>query len=276
MIKILEYDQLDSTNDEAKRLVRAAKNNGPAEQNRGDIVKKLYGSVITARRQNAGRGRMGKSFFSPGGDCIYASFILPLPERPAEQLITAAAAVAVCEALENTTAYKPGIKWVNDIIVGGKKVCGILAETIPEAVILGIGVNINIEDGGLPKELQGIAGSLRMSEKEKDDFFSALAEKVPFYVSSEKTGGSSCAADKRADKRDGSFCPASDISSVINAYRKRSVIIGKSILVVQGDKKRPAAALGIADDGALIVKYEDGSTENLRAGEISVMDAAVT
>ena len=239
---MIEYDELDSTSNEAKRLVR--------EGNAAE----LYGTVIVAHHQTAGRGRMGKSFASPKGDSVYSTFILPPPDNPAEQLTTALAAVAVCEAIENTTSYNPGIKWVNDVFVDGKKVCGILAESIQDvsanqgAVVLGIGVNINLNEDDLPDDLRNIAGSLIMNEVEKEAFFKALVEKIFSYVSSQE--------------KDMAF---------VDAYRKRSILIGKNIIVKQGEKNRPAVALGIADDGALIVEYEDGSSDELRTGEVGIL-----
>jgi BirA family biotin operon repressor/biotin-[acetyl-CoA-carboxylase] ligase len=232
--RLIEYEELDSTNDEAKRLVRA----GTSE---------LYGTVITARRQTAGRGRKGRGFLSPGSGgtqpgSIYASFILEPPENLAEQFITALAAVAVCEAIEETTSYEPGIKWINDVLVDGKKICGILAESIPGAVILGIGVNINLKIDDLPQELTDTVGSLKMDEKERQCFFNALVGNVFRCVP----------------------------GSPMDAYRKRSILTGQNIIIIQGENKRPAKALGVADDGALIVEYEDGSVCELRTGEITV------
>jgi len=167
-VQLFEHDELDSTNNEAKRMVRAAKD-----------VPALYGcAVVTARRQSAGRGRNDKNFASPGGGSVYASFILAPPENPAEQHITMVAAVAVCEAIEACTLYRPSIKWVNDIIVDSKKVCGILSETVPGAVVVGIGINININEEDFPKKLHGSAGSLTMEESVRNRFFDELVETV--------------------------------------------------------------------------------------------------
>jgi len=164
MRSIYHYDEIDSTNDEAKRRLRAGE--------------ELIGAVITAGKQSAGRGRLGKSFASPGGDSIYASFVLSLPENLAEQQITPLAAVAVCFALEKTTSYKPGIRGVNDILIDNKKVCGILAESVPGAVVLGIGVNINLREGDFPEELREEAGSLGMDKEIRTRFFDELVEEV--------------------------------------------------------------------------------------------------
>ena len=246
--RIIEYEELDSTNDEAKRLVRAAF--FPAAPDAGPAgADTLYGSVVTARRQTAGRGRRGRSFASSGADSIYASFILRPPASVSEQRITAFAAVAVCEAIEKTTSCKPAIKWVNDILVDGKKVCGILAESVAHAVILGIGVNINLGKGDLPEELADVAGSLTMTGDERALFFDALVESV--FRCMEATG-------------------AADASALMDAYRERSLLTGRRIIISKGDMQRPAFATGIADDGALIIEYEDGTAEALRSSDVSV------
>ena len=234
MKNLLYYDEIDSTNAEAKRLLRGGKD-------------ELYGTVITARRQTAGRGRLGRSFASPGGDSVYASFILKPPENPAEQLITSLAAVAVCLAIEKTTSYKPGIKWINDILVDGKKICGILAESVPGAVVLGIGVNVNLSEDDLPEELHDIAGSLKMDIETRTLFFDTLTEEV-----------FRCMAIADTEKT----------TSLMDEYRERSVLLRKPVYI--GSDGIPAFCDSIADDGALIVRYEDGSIDELRSGGISV------
>ena len=180
--RILEFDRLDSTNEEAKRMIRAAEE--PAA---------LFGIVVTARSQSSGKGRRGKSFYSPATGSIYATFILPPPANFSEQVITPLAAVAVCEAIEKTTHYKPGVKWVNDVLVDGRKVCGILAESIPGAVVLGIGININFPDE-VPGDLEGLVSSLELNNKDRERLFDALVEAV-FRC----TAATGAAADKLMD-----------------------------------------------------------------------------
>ncbi|MDR3365202.1 MAG: biotin--[acetyl-CoA-carboxylase] ligase [Clostridiales Family XIII bacterium] len=248
-VKLIEYGEIDSTNEEAKRLARAAAGGG------GGGLPELYGTVVTARRQSAGRGRRGRDFLSPGGDSVYASFILePLGRTPGAgaQMITASAAVAVCLALEKTALCKPKIKWVNDVLLDGKKVCGILAESVKHAVILGIGVNINLKDGDLPEDLRGAAGSVSMDTETRGRFFDALSEEV-FRCAAEADS-----ADEAAQSR------------LIDEYRSRSMLTGCSVFVLRGESKTPAAAVGIADDGGLVVEYGDGRRETLRSGEVSV------
>ena len=120
------------------------------------------GTVYIAQSQTGGRGRMGRSFFSPAGTGLYLSLLLrPTTWEPARAAqLTAAAAAAMCEAIREVTGKEPGIKWVNDLLLDGKKVCGILTEAsfsmesgVLEYAVLGLGVNVYPPEGGFPKEL---------------------------------------------------------------------------------------------------------------------------
>ena len=317
--KIIQYEEVDSTNDEAKRLIRAATpasadSKPPITDDNSVAVTpalyNLYGSVVVARRQTAGRGRRGREFASPGLDSVYASFILPPPQNLEGQLITAFAAVAVCEAIEQTTSYKPGIKWVNDIFVDGKKVCGILAETIPHAVVLGIGVNINLGKDDIPDELRDIAGSLYMDDATRERFFSVMAALVFRYMETagcgatgtggwaqgcEATGASGwaqgCGATGAGLWAEGHGATGAGLwaegcgatgadgwvqgcgatgADLMGAYRTRSILLGNRINIIKDEVKRSAVAAEIADDGALVVRYDDGSIDTLRSSEFSV------
>jgi len=215
-------------------------------------LSELYGAVIAARRQTNGRGRLGRSFASPGGGSIYASFILEPPIDPTEQRITAFAAVAVCLALEKTTSYKPGIKWINDIYIEGKKICGILAESIPGAVILGVGININLREEDMPVDLRGNAGSLFMGEEARTRLESSLREEAFRCM----------AIAERPD--------TTEAAALMKEYRARSIVLGKAVILESGHEKRSAFCEGHASDGALIVRYGDGSVEELRSGDVTV------
>jgi BirA family biotin operon repressor/biotin-[acetyl-CoA-carboxylase] ligase len=169
-------------------------------------------------------------------------------------LVTAMAAVAVCEAIESVAGGEPRIKWVNDVYMGGKKVCGILAESVsgpdggPDAIVLGIGVNINVPPDAFPAEIRETAGAVRMNPEKRDRFATELIRRV---------------FDRYQDLERG--------ESPIPAYRERSFIIGAEIAVVKPDGSEvPAVAEGIADDGSLLVRYADGSRASLRSGEISL------
>jgi len=145
------------------------------------------GEIIIAESQTAGRGRYGRKFFSPPGGGVYLSAVLCLEKLPAGEpaLITALAAVSVCEALEAVTGKSPRIKWVNDIFLDGKKICGILTETVTEPgsgqrfAVVGIGVNLFMPEEGFPEELKGIAGAVYpFTARSEPDLASAVKNRV--------------------------------------------------------------------------------------------------
>jgi BirA family biotin operon repressor/biotin-[acetyl-CoA-carboxylase] ligase len=146
MPEIYNYQSIDSTNNRAKEL---AAQGAP------------HGTAVIAGTQTGGRGRYGRSFASPPGG-LYMSVVLKIAGADTE-LMTAAAAVAVCRAVERVTGLQPRIKWVNDVLIDGKKVCGILCETVSGAewAVAGIGVNT----GAVPEEVQSIAAGLGLDGK---------------------------------------------------------------------------------------------------------------
>jgi BirA family biotin operon repressor/biotin-[acetyl-CoA-carboxylase] ligase len=237
---------IDSTNDEAKRLIAGARA-------AGDIP---FGAVIVAEEQTAGRGRRGRAFASPAADSVYMSFVLkPAGEIENTLLVTIMAAVAVCEAIEAVTEAAPSIKWVNDIYVEGKKVCGILTEAVSRAgsgaidgLALGVGVNVNAPAGRFPEELRGTVGSIDMNPGDRCLFAAELIRRVVRGYETLTRG-----------------------ESPIRAYRERSFVIGREVAVIRSDGAEvPALAEGVADDGSLLVRYADGRTESLRSGEVSL------
>jgi BirA family transcriptional regulator, biotin operon repressor / biotin---[acetyl-CoA-carboxylase] ligase len=147
--EVLHFDSLPSTNDRARDLA----SEGSAE-----------GTAIVAGRQTSGRGRMGRSWSSPEGEGLYLSIILRPEVKPLKaQVITLAAAVAVCETLSKDFGARADIKWPNDVLVGGRKICGILVESAIEGdsiqyAILGIGVNLRQTE--FPEEIRSTATSL--------------------------------------------------------------------------------------------------------------------
>ena len=214
------------------------------------------GTVLIALQQTAGRGRFTRSFYSPSDSGIYMSVLLR-PNISAEDaaLITTAAAVAVAEAAENLSGRKTGIKWVNDVLIDGKKICGILTEaslnieigTLDYAV-LGIGLNVYEPKDGFPKEIKNIAGAI--FSEEKPELRSKLAAAVlesffKFY--------------KEISNR-----------TYLNSYRERCIVLGKQINVLSANSTRTAYALNIDENCRLRVKYPDGSEDILSSGEISV------
>ena len=211
------------------------------------------GYVIIADRQTEGRGRLGRSFFSPSGSGVYFSIILkPRTDISDALSVTTVAAVSMCTALNETFGVKPGIKWVNDIYIDGKKVCGILAESAvdresgaPEYIVLGIGVNVYEPDGGFPDDISALAGSV--SRVKKADGRNALL--ASFFDSFYEL-------------------KSSDVSPL---YKKYNITPGKKIKVIKGDRIRDALALDIDELCRLVVRYDDnGETEALSSGEISI------
>ncbi|MCR5720006.1 MAG: biotin--[acetyl-CoA-carboxylase] ligase, partial [Lachnospiraceae bacterium] len=212
---------------------------------------------VVSGKQTGGRGRRGRSFFSPKGTGIYLSFIFSPDMKdfnPGE--VTCRAAVAACLAIEACLDVKPKIKWVNDIYVDDRKVAGILTEArvdfetgVPTRVVVGIGFNVYVPEGGFPEELSQVAVALTDTKS-----FNLRARIGAEFISLFR---------KFTDSQDKEF--------VLSKYRERSFLEGKEIMVLSGDDKRPAVAGGIGDDFSLEVTYENKETERLTAGEVSIV-----
>ncbi len=244
--KFYFFDEIDSTNEELKRR---SFDGAP------------HGTLAVANRQTAGKGRMGRSFYSPADTGIYMSILLrPEVEFSEGLLITSAASVAVCRAIEKVTDVSCEIKWVNDICINGKKICGILAEAvmsagdkIPESIVLGIGINVNTAD--FPEEVRSRAGALVEGDRttlDTDSLRSAVAAGVYDEVT-----------DIYKDMLSRRF---------IEEYRRRSNVIGKQIRYGSGNSFQTGTAIDIDNNGGLIVRTEEGSTITLSTGEISVRE----
>ena len=247
LANIIYYDTIDSTNREAKQL---ALEGAP------------QGTIVVASQQTAGRGRLGRSFFSPKESGLYMSIVLrPEMNSSLALRITSAAAVAVCRAIERHCDKEAGIKWVNDVFIDGMKVCGILTEGISgfesgriESVVVGIGLNHTIPKAGFPSELSSIAG--------------ALFSDIPPLRSSRNQ----VAADIIACFFD--LLPFLESSAFLDEYRKRSIVLGKRVLVTHGSESYEAVASGIEEDGSLVVQLPTGELRILSSGEISLKKLA--
>lgn len=214
------------------------------------------GAMIAAT-QTAGRGKPGRSFFSPPDTGIYLSVLL-YPELTAGRapLIGTEAAAAVCEAIEEVSGKRPWIKWVNDILIDGKKVCGILTEASvkeseqrPDYVIVGIGINVYPPEGGFPEELRETAGSVL--DHVQPDAKNHLAAGVLNHLM------------RRFE--------ALERGTPAEGYLGRSLAAGKRIAVRFGEGERPATVLDIDDACRLLVRYDDGEETALSAGEIRIL-----
>ena len=240
------FDELDSTNLRAKQL---------AQEGAPD------GTVVTADCQTAGRGRMDRSFQSPRGKGVYLTALLR-PNLPPERLlpVTAMAGVAVCDAVEELCGVRPGLKWPNAPVLGGKKLCGILTELSLEGetgrvqyLVLGIGVNVGQTAGDFTPEVAEMATSLSL----------ALGHPV--------SRPALAAAELRALDRLYADLLAGNLAPYLAAYRRDCVNLGKTVQLISPDGARETArALDIDDDFSLVVRTEAGEEKTVRSGEVSV------
>lgn len=232
-------DETDSTNNYAKELA---------------VSGRKENTVVIAERQTGGRGRIGRPFYSPKGDGLYMS-VLCRPKIAVEDatLITSYTAVAVAKAVEKLCGHGVNIKWVNDIYMNGKKICGILTEagfdfeggTLDYAVI---GIGVNALGTAFPEELENIATSVEKETGEKISRNSLAAE-----ILNNLSGMSEGIRTKE----------------YLDIYRRKSNVIGKKIHVLYGNQSYDAEAVDIDDNAALVVRTEDG-VRTLNSGEVSI------
>lgn len=246
-MKVEFIDEIDSTNSE---LLKRALNNPEMED-----------EALVAYKQTMGKGRRGRSFFSPENTGIYISILLH-PDCYVNEatLVTTTMAVAAARALEKNDSNEVYIKWVNDLYVEGKKVGGILTECSPEIadgkpkyLVVGIGINLFTPKDDFPDDIKDKAGSVYNKEFEKNitdnKSFRQKIAKLIIDEFLELYGG----------------CPN---NSHLDEYRERSFIIGKEVMIVDDDI---VTVLGIQDDFGLSVKYKNGIVRNLTAGEVSLL-----
>ena len=269
--EIYFFDEIDSTNNEAKRRIAAMDS---------DSIRPF---VLAARSQTAGRGRQGKSFYSPKGTGIYLTAVCPV-DCPIEGQVTMTtkAAVAVSRAIEGFFGTGCAIKWVNDIYINDRKCCGILCEAVNDyernrlkAVVIGVGVNVSTSDW--PEDIANIAGSIR-KEKLNDAEFEGFTQRLSDEIM------------KVIYEPDG---------SEMEYYRAHSYVIGREISFIEKtDTERTdpaekdtgtdsiktdtaktdtsntvsftAQAVDIDENGGLIVKMPSGELKTLDSGEITV------
>ena len=236
-------EELGSTNTVLKELA-----------NRGESA----GLALVAGRQTAGRGRMGRSFYSPEDTGVYLSLLLR-PALPAAEAtrITACAAVAVAETLEELSGRAAQIKWVNDVFMDGRKVCGILTEASLDCesgqlsyAVVGIGVNALEPAGGFPEELREIAGSV-FRERTLPELRCRIAAGILHRL--------------------WRYCGGATLEDCFPAYRDRSLVLGRQVeLLSPGREPESARVLDLEPDYALRVRLADGSERAVRSGEVRV------
>lgn len=246
-IPVKVWRTLDSTNNTARELA--------AEQS------DKCDALIVAAAQTAGKGRMGRSFYSPEGCGLYVTLLVH-PECDATESVklTCAAAVAAARAIDSLRGVSPTseIKWVNDIYLGGKKVAGILTEgqlSIEsgqlEFAVVGIGFNLLVPDGGYPEEIRHRAGAIFESRASlPDDIYNRLAAQFTNEYFK--------------------IYPGLEPADFLDEYRSRSFIIGRTVTVFRGNDSWDAEVVAINEDFSLSVRSADGKIERLSSGEVSL------
>ncbi len=237
--KLIIYDEISSTNDIAKELCKR----GEAE-----------GTIVIANTQTKGKGRSGRSFYSSSENGMYFSIILRPTIKPEDcTLITVLASVAVASAIESTTGKSISIKWVNDIILNDRKICGILTEAgfgnrsdRLDYVILGVGINVAPPRDGFPEELDAIAGAILEDKVPQGYCENLLADIINNFFK----------YYDELDKRE-----------YMQIYKEKSSIIGKEVSVYVGDKVYNGIATDIDRDARLIIKDNYGKLHSFGSGE---------
>lgn len=238
--KIDVFRTIDSTNNFAKKLAQLNAENGTA---------------VIAEEQTAGKGRLGRSFYSPEHSGLYVSLVLrPKLSLESSTLITSCISVAVAKAIEKVSGLNAKIKWVNDVFINGKKVCGILTEAgidvesgALDYAVVGIGINVSVKK--FPEILKDKATSLELEAK-KTISRSVLCAELLNSIEKELEGIES--------------------KDFLSEYVSRSNILGQEITVISGQTSYPATAVGIDKDARLIVRTKDGTEKTLNSGEISI------
>lgn len=237
-LKVFFYDEISSTNDEARRLVNSGEKPPFA---------------VVAARQSGGKGRRGRSFSSPEGG-VYLSIVIHMRDGMNIEHITTAAALGVARTIDSL-GFESKIKWVNDIYLNGKKAVGILCEGVVSMedfsvsdVVIGIGVNYTTKD--FPPELRDIVTSLYPDGKPAMGRAQFAALEIGNVLSS-----------------------LSD-EAYIDEYRKKCFIIGMDVNVITPKGTREARAIDVDDDAHLVVRYSDGGTESLSSGEVTIRPVA--
>ena len=233
-VRVSLLDTVDSTNEEARRQASASLKT-PA--------------LIIANSQTSGRGRMGRSFHSPADTGLYMSYLTKSPQNAADTVsLTTAAAVAVSLAIEEIYGIDTEIKWVNDILVRGRKVCGILCESFAangeRFVVIGIGVNISTSD--FPEEIREKAGSLEGDSSKRLALAAAILKRLTAFYEDPQS------------------------PDIIKIYKERSAVLGRRVRLWGEGEQIFATVRDIDERGALCVMLDSGEIKKIHSGEITL------
>lgn len=240
--QILRFEETDSTNIQARRLAEAG-----AEE----------GTTVLAESQYAGKGRLGRNWVSPSGTGIWMSLVLRpqiAPERASQ--LTLVAALAVANGIEDACGLKGQIKWPNDIVMSGKKICGILTEMSTEMmqiryVIVGIGINVNVTE--FPQEIAETASSLYLEAGRllnREEIIACIMKRMGEYYEQ--------------------FLQTADLSGIKEEYEDKLANLGRQVKVLDPDGTYSGLCRGITEEGELLVEKADGTVRHVISGEVSV------
>lgn len=235
------FDTLDSTNEYGKTLAKK---------------EFVHGTLIVADSQTAGKGRRGRVWQSPKGSTISMSLCLE-PKLATDHVagLTLVMALAVAEAIAEIAKVRPQIKWPNDIVLNGKKICGILTEMCFKAegyaVIIGVGMNVNTET--FPEEICEIASSLKMETGREISREALIASMMKYF-----------------EKYYGQYEQTEDLSRLRSHYESMLANQGKEVYVLDPQMPYKGVAEGITSEGNLIIVCEDGTKRCVYSGEVSV------
>ncbi|ABR50606.1 biotin--acetyl-CoA-carboxylase ligase [Alkaliphilus metalliredigens QYMF] len=239
--EIKYFDTIDSTNTYSKTIA----------------LEVPHGTIVMSDEQVGGRGRLGRNWSSPKGEGIWMSLILKPGIPPNEGMkVSHIAAAAVCKGIREITGLEALVKWPNDIVINGKKVCGILTEVAGELneihyLIVGIGINVNNID--FPTELEEKASSLLIEGKKKYDRKELIVKIISIF-----------------EKFYDSFIKEGSLEEVLRLCRQYSALIGREVVIIKGGSQEAAKVLGMTDEGFLEVELSDGRIEHIFSGEVSV------
>lgn len=238
---IIYLSVTDSTNTQAKRLGEEG-----AE----------HGTLVVTQCQTAGRGRRGRSWESPEGNVYFTFLLRPDVEVSRASMITLISALALAKAIEKVTGLHTQIKWPNDVVANGKKLCGILTESSTDLeyinyVVVGIGINVN--QISFPEEIADKASSLLLELGHSVNRGEVLGEFLNLFEMYYEI-----------------FIETEDMSGLIDTYNEMLVNCGREVKIIEKDNERILKAIGIDEKGGLIVENPEGVRESIISGEVSV------